>query len=187
MLIVLPARPRRAWVRAFGLAIGLWGGLAVGVLAPLAGPTRALAAALVVVAAGLAAAWRPAEVRLAYRVWNKAARTYARAVRHAALVVAYGVVAAAGGAGSSLRLHRPGPDESLWSPRPTLPVEAYGSQSDRPGGRAWRGHPWAGVAAWALGTRNAWATLLVPFLLIVVATESQEQEEEFPAGIYTLF
>jgi hypothetical protein len=186
MLIVLPSRPRRAWVRSFGLAIGLWGGLAVGLLAPLAGPTRALAAALVVAAAGLAVGWRPGAVRLAYRAWNKAARTYARAVRHAALVVSYGVVVAAGRGGSSLRLRRPGPGESLWSPRPTLPVEAYGSQSDRPG-RDWRGHPWAGVAAWALGTRNAWAILLVPFLLIVVATESQEQEEEFPAGIYTLF
>ena len=40
---------------------------------------------------------------------------------------------------------------------------------------------------WAVGTRNAWAIFLVPFLVLIVALESQEQDEAFPAGIYTLF
>lgn len=186
MLVVLPPRPRRAWARAFALATGLWAGLAAAVLASLAAPGSVIAALLVASVACVVAAWRPRVATLAYRVWNKGARMYARAAAHVAVVLCYAVVTAAGAAGSSLRLQRPRPGESLWQPRPTLPLEAYGSQSARPG-RAWHGHPWADLVRWAVGTPNAWAIFLVPFLVLIVALESQEQDEAFPAGIYTLF
>lgn len=185
MLVVLPARPRRAWLHAFCAALSLWAGFAVGLLAPLDPWGRSAAAALVTVLAVVVGVLRPTELGLVYRVWNKAARGYALVVRAALLALCYGVITAAGTAGSSLRLRRPRPGESLWYPRDTLPAEAYGSLDERPG-RAWRGHPWRAVLTWALRTGHAWAIVLLPFLMLIAALERSEQTH-YPDGIYTLF
>lgn len=184
-MVVLPPRPRRAWLRSFGVAAGLWAGLAVLLLAPFDLPGRLAAAVLVLLLGGVAPIARPAGSARVYRLWNRIARGYARLARAALLAVCYGVVALVGVAGTALRLRRPEPGESLWLARDTLATEAYGSQHDRPG-KAWHGRQWAAVLAWAARTGNGWAVFLVPFLALV-ATLEEDERRDVPVGIYTLF
>jgi len=186
MLGVLPSPPRRAWPRAFGLAVGVWAGLGVGVAAPLDPWGKAAAGLLTASIAGLLSVLRPAEATVAYRAWNKAARMYERAACTAVLALCYGVVAAAGCAGSSLRLQRPAPERSLWYPKATLSLDAYRSQADRPG-RPSTGHPWLEVVAWARRSGNTWAVVLVPFLALIGTLDDRDRDDAAPAGIYTLF
>ena len=119
---------------------------------------KAAAGLLTASIAGLLSVLRPAEATVAYRAWNKAARMYERAACTAVLALCYGVVAAAGCAGSSLRLQRPAPERSLWYPKATLSLDAYRSQADRPG-RPSTGHPWLEVVAWARRSGNTWRSV----------------------------
>lgn len=182
-MLALPSHMRRAWQRAFWLALSLWAGVAVGALVPVSlwgRGTAALLTALLLQAAG--AAW-PGGVTLAYRAWNRVAREYARVVRAALVAACYGVVVVVGAAGSTLRLRRPAPGVSLWYPKASLPLAAYGSQHEGPGPHAGR---WRSLLAWALSTGHAWVIPLLPFLVLLGTLDRQEAGPP-PAGIYTLF
>jgi hypothetical protein len=88
-------------------------------------------------------------------------------------------------AGSTLRLAPPPLGESLWVERATLPTAAYQNQFEAPNGTVPRG-PWATMATWVIRSGNVWALVLVPFLVLIAALETDDRQQ-FPAGIYTLF
>ena len=183
--LVLPLSPRRAGLVAFGITVGLWSALVAGAVIPLSPAPRIATAALVGVVVAGALRGRPRDAERLYRLWGRASRLYARILRRVLLVVCHAVITVAGLAGTSLMLERPAGGRSLWHARETLSTDAYASQFDRPG-PAWAGRPWRGVAGWAIQSRNGWLIFLVPFL-ILLSTLDTEQQDRYPAGIYTLF
>ena len=190
-MIVLPSHARRAWVKAFALALALWMGLGVALIAAVVTDARpsAPAAALAVSVAmlvGTGGVACPAAVVPVYRLWRRVSRFYARSARFALLALCYAIVlVAVGAAGSSLRLRRPAPGDSLWGVRRTQSPSTYRSQFEGVG-LPWTGRPWRAVVAWALLPHNAWAIFLLPLFLALSALVTEEQAP-YPAGIYTLF
>ena len=184
--LVVPARPRRAAFRGFWLTMGVWAGLGTALIVPIGLAPRlgaaVLAAALVVLASRL----RAREAEQLYRLWARASRFYARITRLVLLRLCHGVVlVGAGLAGSTLRLAPSPPGESLWVDRSTLSTAAYRNQFEALNGTVPRG-PWATMATWAIRSGNVWAVVLVPFLALIAALETDDRQQ-FPAGIYTLF
>jgi hypothetical protein len=98
----------------------------------------------------------------------------------------YVVLVAVGRGGTSLVLAPPPPRQSMWVPRGSLPTGAYVNQHAVVGNaRAGQGGWWT-VLAWGVRTGNVWACSLLPLLVLLASLES-EAEQDFPAGIYTLF
>jgi hypothetical protein len=186
MRLVVPARPRRAALRAFWLTMGAWAGLGTAVVMPLDVVSR-LVAGLLVAALIVVGAWlRPREAGGLYRLWARASRLYSRITQLVLLRLCHGVVfVAVGWAGSTLRLAPPRADESLWAQRSTLATGAYRSQFEGSNGTAPVG-AWAATATWAMRSGNLWALVLVPVLVLIAALETDDRQR-FPAGIYTLF
>ena len=183
--LVLTSSPRRAGLTAFGITLGLWVAVTLGVVMPLAPPLRigiALVAGIVV--GGVLVARHGTTARL-YRLWGRASRLYAKITRTALLVICHAVITVAGLAGTSLTLRRPSPDASLWHRRETLAPQAYASQFDMVG-RNWTGRPWRALVDWALRSGNWWVLFLLPFLILLATLDTDEQGR-YPAGIYTLF
>jgi hypothetical protein len=186
MRLVVPARPRRAAIRGFWLTMGIWAGLITALLVPLGIASRLGTAILAAGLVFLGAQFRPREAAQLYRLWARVSRLYARITRLVLLRLCHGVVLlGVGRAGSTLQLARPRVDESLWAQRSTLAIEAYQNQFEALNGTVPRG-PWATMATWAIRSGNVWTLVLVPFLALIAALETDDRQQ-FPAGIYTLF
>ena len=185
-MLVLPYHGRQAWVRAFWLAMALWAGLIVGVFLPGGHGRRTLAAVVAAILVGAVPLVRPREAGRLYRLWVRASRLYARTARYLVLALCYGMVfVAVGVAGSALRLRRPEAGDSLWEAGRTLTTDTYRSQHETAKASE-SGSRWRAVVTWAAESGNAWAFALVPFLLLSVALDTDE-EAPYPVGIYTLF
>jgi hypothetical protein len=122
-----------------------------------------------------------------YRAWNKMARAFGYHARQFILgTIFYVILIAVGRSGSLLQLAKPSPYESLWIPREPLAPAAYHVEHKVPMeqflSRGWLHN----FLLWASKSGNFWLLFLLPFLLFLSAFDT-EQEESYPAGIYTLF
>ena len=187
-MIILPTTPRRAWLMSFWLAICILSGLLFAALTSLLVSPRWFGLG-VIVGLGLALPGflRPQAISILYNVWNRLARTFARAGRLSVMGICfYVILAAVGRTGSSLRLDRPTAGKSLWVPRTTLAPRAYPHQYDNttkdPRQRGWI----ATFLSWARESGNWWALPLLPFL-VLLSTLDEDTHKIFPANIYTLF
>ena len=166
------------------LAIGLLSGA---VAARFMSMTALGCGSMLALAVGSVALLWPERIAGPYRLWNRVARAFARRMRTVLLGICFYVIfVAVGRAGSSLLLARLTASESTWVPRGTLARDAYGNQHAMPTkAPSRRGWPVA-FLSWSVRSGNWWACSLLPFLILLLAYES-EQEHHFPEGIYTLF
>lgn len=187
--IILPSPPRRAWLRSFWLVSSAASGVFVGLLsallvAPVWFATGVILACVMAVPGLL---W-PQLVSRPYRVWNWMARSFARRARFVLMGLCYFVIfVAVGRAGSLLQLRRPSSNTSLWLPRGTLASSAYFHQYDAPAPELPQTGRLRAYLSWALGSGNAWAVCLVPFLLLLKPLQAEQEGSSFPTNIYTLF
>jgi hypothetical protein len=183
-MITLPA-PRRAQLRAFWLLQSACATLLVTIAGGLLGGRRYLWLGIVAaVLFWLCGFWRPSVVASVYGAWERCAEWYAKAARSLVLKICYYVVFAAVGRVGS-RIERDSGNGSLWLRRSTLPAEAYASQCDVPlpaSSRSWA----ISYLAWARASGNFWAAGLLPFLILIAALDTSENNA-YPAAIYTLF
>jgi hypothetical protein len=187
MALALPASPRLATLRAFGVVLALPAGVGAGLVAAGGAPVRGLAVALGVGGglAVLAVAW-PAAMRLPYRVWRRVTRLMARVISLYVLgVLHFLVLTAASRSGSSLALAPPGGAGSLWTPRePAAGVGAADGlvvlDSSGPG---WAG----GLASWARASGQGWACGLLPFLALLALLDDEPDAPDPPTTTYTLY
>jgi hypothetical protein len=185
--LTLPAEGRRAFVRAWWLALAaasLGGGAALSVAA---GTSFVSALTIGMVAAALVAAvplMFDSFARRAYYAWNaRIVRPVARVVAAAALRICFFIViAAVGRVGANAGSTAPG----RWSPRRSLGRDAYrGPSADVDRGNAGRG--WLSeYVRWGRATQNAWSLSLLPFLALMRVLPSEDEASPAP-GIYTLF
>jgi hypothetical protein len=176
-MLLLPSPPRRSHLRAFVLALGLAGGLAlVGLLA--LGLTRwglGLGMGLCLATASVGLAW-PNLFRSPYYAWNRLSGHYLRGVRWSIKTLCFLIlVILHQRVGSPLRLDTGPPQWTARAPSDTFSVAEVG-QPD------WR----AAYVAWARGTGKWWALSLLPFLMVLAALD-QELEPVLPSQTYTLF
>jgi hypothetical protein len=184
--ITLPASPRLATLRSFGLVCALPVGAGAGLVAARGGPGPGLAVGLGVAGglALLALAW-PRYVALPYRVWRRVARLVARAVTLYVLgLLHFLVLTVISRGGASLALARPRAADSLWTPRPP----AVGSGADGlvvldPAGPGWAG----AVTGWARASGQAWMCGLLPFLALLAALDDEPDAPDPPTTTYTLY
>lgn len=187
-MIHLPVHPRRAWLRSFWFAVALLGGLVMGgtLAVFVSWPWFGVGAILGLVMA-LPGLLFPQIVAPPYRAWYWLSEWYMRLARFIIKGICFYVVfGVAGLAGSSLKLTPPSDAESCWLPRKTLPPTSNLHQYDAPPldhrRRGWQ----ATYISWAVRSGNWWAIGLLPFLIILAPLEPEE-DQSFPANIYTLF
>ena len=134
-MIILPFRPRRAWLMSFWLVFSVFSGSILGAfLSVYASPRWSILGIIWAILWASLGFMRPQIISIPYTVWNTMARTFARAARGVLKVICfYIILVAAGRAGSSLRLSRPASGESLWLPRRALANTGYFHQYDAPG------------------------------------------------------
>jgi hypothetical protein len=180
-MIGMPQPPRIAWLKSFWLIMSVLAGIFVSALGAWLVASHWIVLGVVVTLTVTLPGWLWPEIaRLPYQWWDRLAREFARYARGWLTLVCFQVVfVVVGLSGSSLGLKRPRPGRSLW--------RARGSDADstKPAGEDTR--RWiSAFCAHAVRTGNWWAVCLVPFLLLLSALET-DREENFPAGIYTLF
>lgn len=185
-MTILPALPRRAWLRGF-------------LLVTMAGVTAAITAAALLVTVGAAivlvpvtavalVGWRrPSILRLPYRVWNAMASRVERVLRLAVLLAAYyAVIVPAGWTGTAMALERPAVGQSLWEPYPASGRAAYfhpyAATVDGGRGAGWV----ARYVKWAMTSGNAWMVALLPFLWLLSKVDAKQTQSDVPTDIYTL-
>jgi len=183
-VVSLPLSPRRSWLQAFWLVVVFAPGSLIALLAD--GSPR-LYILLGTSVAGVA--WFglriPQVVIFVYRIWNRAARIFAKCATDWTMAVCFYIVfLAVGRAGSALSLTPNAPNKSTWIPRSAGPLDASLSpeNASAPG--------WIRACAlWAARTSNEWTYFLIPFfvLLSALGNEGEEEEALAPVGIYTLF
>jgi len=121
-----------------------------------------------------------------YRVWNKLAREISRFARKVILRICFHVIfVAAGFAGSSMRIDRLTPKQSLWANRETLSSNSYFGQH-RVGPKRSPTNWLSSVFSWSRQSGDLLPFCLLPFLWLLRALEPK-QETEVPSDIYTLF
>ena len=185
-MILLPPNPQRAWLRSFWAAGCLIGAMLIGTLAYLYSAKWLLLAAVVVIlfTAGMIA---PHWIVRPYRAWNKLARLYSRYAERLVLRIAFITVCVpAGWAAPRIQVSRPASEGSLWLARQKQTsidrsVQARGKK-DKPM------ETWAArYITWARQSREIWRLVLLPFLIVLAALQSEEQNSTVPDNIYTLF
>ena len=188
MIVLPPYPPLQAWLKAFWVVITLVSGLTAGVFLTLSVSGHWFLPALVLsVAMALPGLKWPQIAAFPYRAWNKLAREFARRGQLCLLLVCHYVVfVVVGRSGSSLRLARPTPTESMWIPRRTGAPSFRGSAHGiivEPENRGWA----SAFISWAAQSGNAWAWFLWPFLMLLSAFHAEDEKGEVPANVYTLF
>ena len=179
-MLTLPADPWRALLTSFWLAVGLL----VAVVASAAcwaldGSWWAgVVAGAAVAVGGLVL---PDRGRAAYRRWNAAGRTVARALRRIGLAAWYRLVVV-----PAAYMGRPeefAPDgQPSWAPRGTLPNSGYASAGwPPPSGRGS-----TDTLRWLTTPRRAWAIALVP-LLLILALVGDDTDDAPSTTVYTLY
>jgi len=179
-MITLSEPPRRATLRAFGLAVAIVGACVLGVLAWLFGRLEPWSAAAVA-AYGVLGVCVPDIFRRPYQIWNRAARLYARLAESCVVRAAYfAVIVPAGWGGSSLKLERPPHHESLWLSR--HPAEGAGRLHPATA----QGHWLRRYLTWAWEPGHRWRLALVPFL-VMLSWLKPEETPALPDNLYTLY
>ena len=189
-MITLPRfPPGRAWLQSFWMAMSLTSGAMVSIVCGLLiSPWWfASGAAFAVVMAVPGLLW-PQLASPPYRAWNKLARGVVRVARLWVTGVCFYIICVTVGlTGSYARLARPTSHESLWVARRTPASAAYGGGYDGvPREFARKGWIRA-YFAWARQSGNVWAVCLLPFLILLSATENDENQNRIASNIYTLF
>ena len=186
-MIVLPPI-REVCLQSFGVVMGLFAGLLIGILSSLLGISRPF-----ILGVGVASAvmfpgllW-PQMLSLAYRAWNKFARIFAGYARVLlAGICFYIIFVTVGRSGAALRPNRSPGSRSQWIPRETLAPAAYSALHAVPMKRPSE-HGWiSDFLLWASRSGNLWVVCLLPFLILLSVLETDD-EGSFPSGIYTLF
>jgi len=185
-MIALPYPVTRICLRSFWSLICLFAGVLIGVLwpLPLSVGSFGLGIILALTLALPGLLW-PFLVSVPYRVWNKLAREFARWTRPLIIGICYVIFIAVGRMGTSLRLAPPTSTESRWVTRRTLAPATYVSQYSVPLKES--SQKWIPTfLSWAVHSGNLWACCLLPFLVLLSVVKT-DQEDIFPADIYTLF
>jgi hypothetical protein len=187
MALALPASPRLATLRAFGVALALPAGTGAGLVSAGGAPGRGLAVALGVGGglAVLALGW-PSGMLLPYRVWRRVTRLLAQAISLYVLgILHFLVLTVASRGGSSLALAPPGRAASLWTPREPAPGvgAAEGLVVLDSSGPGWAG----GAAGWARASGQGWAWGLLPFLALLALLDDEPDAPDPPTTTYTLY
>lgn len=124
---------------------------------------------------------------MAYKVWNILAERATSILQTIILCVCFFVILVlVGRFGSALKVKRDMPANSLWSPKGTIPIAVYESQSTfptcSPAARSWE----LCYLTWSSKSRKYWTWFLLPFLYLLSILEP-ERNETAPQGIYTLY
>lgn len=193
-LLLLPSHSRRAWLRSFGLVLVALASALLGVaLATLVarGSVDAVMAlvawALASMLAGTGAVMWPQLSARPYRWWNRVAEIYVHTTRFVLKHVCFWVILTPlRWTGAGLVLSRPGAGKTMWVPRRSLAPTSYGAQHDRgstpPGRQGWI----RAYMSWTSEFQNAWAVVLLPFLMVLERLEA-EGDASVPTQTYTLF
>jgi hypothetical protein len=188
-MMSLPFPPNCILLKSFWLVMSAAGGVLIGALSsrllPSLWPALSVAGTVALAVPGLL---RPQIASLLYRAWHRLWRLFARQARGSLLLICYYLVfVAVGRTGSPLRLSRPSAATSLWVPWDTYEPSVRGGSR----GVTVEGVPhrsWVpSLLVWAISTHNWWVCCLLPFLLLYAALASEQEQNTFPAGIYTLF
>lgn len=180
-MLTLPAFPRRAHFRAFGLVVPGLGSLALAALAVWARlsivPSLLLGLAVVSVVVSF---WRPQWFQAPYAVWNRIVDFYLRALRLLVKGICfYIIVAAVGRTGGSLQIAAPAAGASQWVPREPEARQTDAVQVPPP--------DWFRLnARWAARSGNLWTLALLPFFRLLAQIEPDEPRR-VPTSIYTLY
>ena len=188
MLLTLPTKIRRAWLRSFWLVLTVPGGILIAaILAFVVSAQWGVVAVLFAVIAAISGLVRPQIVAVPYQAWNSISKRYARVARTVTKAVCfYVVLTAVGLAGSTHGRCRPRPGESLWKPSPHLLDEVYLHPHDA---RTTTSpcESWVRTyLSWARDSGNVWAVCLVPYLALLAKLED-EQQSSLSTQTYTLF
>jgi hypothetical protein len=190
MIVLPPFPPRRAWLMSFGLVMSLVSGLLIGALLSLRmSPCWFAVGVVVALMLSLPGLLWPQTVSIPYRVWNKLAYEFSRFARLWLTGICFYIVfVTVGRLGSSFKLASLAADESLWVSREISAPAAYGSSHgiirEEPSEEGWV----SAFVSWAMQSGNGWACCLLPFLMLLSAFESEQQEEsDLPTHTYTLF
>jgi len=176
-MLLLPSPPRRSHLRAFVLALGLAGGLAlVGLLALGLGRWGlVIGTGLCLTTASVGLVW-PNLFRSPYYAWNRLSGLYLRSVRCSIKTVCFLILTILHErVNSPLRLDAGPPQWTARAPSDAFSI-AEVAQPD------WR----AAYVAWVRGTGTWWALSLLPFLIVLAALD-RELEPVLPSQTYTLF
>jgi hypothetical protein len=184
-MMLLPTPPRRATLRAFGLAISVGAGIIIAAAGAGMGIPYWPAAGAIVAAVLAMVGWAwPRVVEHPYHYWNRMAKRYAAVARLALTGLCFFVVVAAGRAGSRAMM---GPVQgSGWFRRPTLPAATYLSPSRESGGRRLAAGSLGDLIGWSRESRSWWALSLVPLLGLLNLVQTSERGS-FGGDIYTLY
>jgi hypothetical protein len=186
-MVLLPTA-RAAYLKSFSLSLGLASVLLGCGLSYGFGPRTPI-----VLIAGAAALYfllgivRPSIMARPYKLWNSAARYFARGARLILMSICFYVVfLAVGRAGTALKLARPMADQSLWTAKTMIaPAASHYEFSSIENGLTQKGW-FRSYLDWSKTSGQLWALFLVPFLAMLASVEIYT-DRRFPAGVYTLF
>lgn len=186
--MLLPYRPRRAYLMGFTLALALLGGaLLAGALALALSPVWALAALPAALAWAALGMRVPGVSYFLYRVWNRLGGDVDRVTASVLSAICFYVVLTVTRlAGAGLRLSpKPGEPSGWVAHQPQDPagyIHEFVSEVRRTRSRSWLG----GYLSWAWSSGNLWAVCLVPFLAWLRLTR-RPTTAIVPADVYTLY
>ncbi len=186
--LLLPTANRPRWLLAFWLVcspfIGLLAATCLSLPLSLA---WILLAFLLTVVFFAPVFFNPYLAVLPYRAWNKIGRIFGHYAHLFLLkIIFYVILIAVGRTGSHLRLQRSEESESQWIERETVSTDAYHTQYRVPGAHSFDRSWTFTFISWSIRSGNFWTVFLFPFIFLLSSLDTG-QEENFPAGIYTLF
>jgi hypothetical protein len=187
-MITLPPL-ERACLKTATLIIGVLNGMSLGLFLWLLGVDEAFAwggfFALFLILTGFLT---PRFARLEYRIWKKAGFEFARhATGLMTWICFYVIVVAVGRTGAVLKpTPPPGPEESMWIVRKSLPEKSYYSQHASDSGEPAHSNWISSFTSWAFNSGNLWCCALLPFLICLAALD-RPTDDNIPTDIYTLY
>jgi hypothetical protein len=188
-MIILPFPARRHWLISFWLVMSSALGVLGVILLGLRGFPAWLASAAIAAILALPGLLRPNLALLPYRVWNKLARHIVSALRLLLMGLCFYTIFVVVRCRRAYRsaLHLTSPHESLWVKRGTLPEGTYFSpylaEAVQSEGHSWT---WNFISS-VRKSGEYWALSLLPFLLLLALLQTDEEQAQFPANLYTLF
>ena len=181
--MLLPIDPTRFWNRSLCFVFACLALSGAVVIAVLGAPVVAIAGVVIAALFLVAAVHADGTYRL-YQVYTRTSGMYARLMRAIAQLACFAIVTSARVSGTSLVIAIPG-SGSMWTPKRSLPRDAYVNPYALSGGASGRG--WIrGYVRWALRTHNLWALALLPFL-VVLRTAQETSDHSIRGDIYALY
>jgi len=186
--MMLPVRPRRAWLISFWI---VFTGAVTGTVTAMSVVMGRIPEVLIVVVVGVASlvfgTLSPSAVKPVYRLWNWVSELVLRGVRLTLKLVCFFLLfTVVGRGGAALPLIRQSGASSFWLPRHMTTGRLFRHEYEAARGEA-ASMGWVRTfLAWAWESGHGWALAVLPFL-VLLATLEPEAEQEFPSNIYTLF